>query len=128
MCSKNIQKNRVQSAQKQQFRCYYCGYPMWHNSNHKKFARKYRLSPKQVRWFQCTAEHVQAKCDGGNNTASNIVAACLRCNRRRHQRPTPLASDAYRKLVQQRVSKGKWFPKTVRLTQSRSSINDQGQL
>ncbi|WP_417688586.1 HNH endonuclease [Pseudidiomarina sp.] len=113
MCSKTIQKNRLQSAQKQHFRCYYCGHPMWH-PNDKNFARKHHLSPKQARWFRCTAEHVHAKCDGGSNEASNIVAACWLCNQRRHRRPAPLAADAYRELVTQRVSEGKWFPNGLR--------------
>jgi hypothetical protein len=36
------------------------------------------------------------------------VAACLRCNRLRHQRKKALGPEQYRALVQQRLSKGRW--------------------
>ncbi|MNY53348.1 HNH endonuclease [compost metagenome] len=32
-----------------------------------------------------TAEHLQARCDGGKDTRENIVAAHRLCNSRRHQ-------------------------------------------
>ncbi|MGQ4276127.1 HNH endonuclease [Pseudidiomarina sp. E22-M8] len=86
---------------------------MWHQNNHENFAQKYRVSLKQVRWFQCTAEHVQARCDGGNNQSSNIVAACRLCNERRHRRPAPLDPEAYRALVTKQISRGKWLPNAL---------------
>ena len=66
-------------------RCYYCGAPMWQNDTCEEFARLYGISTKKAKRLQCTAEHLIAQCDGGKHTQENIVAACLWCNRRRHQ-------------------------------------------
>ncbi len=72
------------------------------------FARKYRISERAARLLQCTAEHLVARKDGGGNGAKNIAAACLTCNRRRHQRKKALPADAYQAYVARRVQAGRW--------------------
>ncbi|MDQ3038563.1 MAG: HNH endonuclease, partial [Pseudomonadota bacterium] len=76
---------------------------MWRGEDRDAFRKRHSLTPKQVRWLQCTAEHVVARCDGGTDSASNIVAACLRCNRGRHARSKPLEPSDFSLLVRKRV-------------------------
>ena len=57
---------------------------------------------------QCTAEHLKARCDGGPNSADNIVAACRYCNGQRHRAKRPHAPAAYRCAVRRRMAAGKW--------------------
>jgi len=89
-------------------RCYYCDYPMW-ESGLVSFAQTHNLTLAQARWFKCTAEHLEARQDGGKYTAGNIVAACHFCNSKRHQRrkQAPSPKD-YKQLVQDRLRKGCW--------------------
>ncbi|WP_291998604.1 HNH endonuclease [Candidatus Accumulibacter sp. ACC012] len=72
------------------------------------FSRAHKIKPSQAQRLQCTAEHLDARQDGGVDTAQNIVAACWSCNQRRHKRPKPPAPGAYLSLVQQRVRAGRW--------------------
>lgn len=87
--------------------CCYCGKPMWLDDP-EAFAKANDLSLAQVRWLKCTAEHLQARSEGGEDAKGNIAAACLFCNRKRHQRKCPLPPDKYRHYVRNRVSKGRW--------------------
>lgn len=87
--------------------CYYCGFRMW-ESDPASFARVQHITVAQARSFKCTAEHLEAKEDGGKDTAQNIVAACLFCNSRRHRRKQAPSPNAYRQLVQNRLGKGRW--------------------
>lgn len=105
--SKTLIKSRSTAFEHQSGRCYYCDFPMWRGSI-EQFARLYGITLGQARQFQCTAEHLLARQDGGGDGRSNIVAACLVCNQRRHKRKLALKPDAYRKLVQQRLSHGLW--------------------
>lgn len=68
--------------------------------------RQFQLTPKEARSLQCTAEHLTARCDGGRDSAYNIAAACLHCNRTRHLRVKPLDPTAYQALVQRRLGRG----------------------
>jgi 5-methylcytosine-specific restriction endonuclease McrA len=52
-----------------------------------------------------------SKQDGGRDTQSNIAAACLLCNQRRHKRKDAPEPQEYKDLVQKRVSKGGWHPR-----------------
>ncbi|MBI4997681.1 MAG: HNH endonuclease [Rhodocyclales bacterium] len=100
---------RKSAFEAQHGQCCYCGMPMWLDDA-PGFARSHNLSQRQTRWFQCTAEHLQARQDGGTNSASNIAAACLYCNTRRHKRKSPPSPEEYRLLVAERVRKGRWHP------------------
>ena len=99
---------RTQAAHKQQFRCFYCNFPMWDGSPHN-FISVYGLTVKQARLLRCTAEHLHPKSEGGKNTAANIVAACLYCNQYRHKSPKPMDPARYKKHVSQRMQRGKWL-------------------
>lgn len=102
-------KLRTSAAKKQQHRCYYCNAPMW-SKDSSSFVQKHRLTKNQANRFQCTAEHLDARCDGGQDIQSNIVAACRSCNQGRHQRKEDMTPAEYLSLVAQRIKKGKWHP------------------
>ena len=93
--------------QSQSGRCYYCGLPMWLN-HPKHFASEFSITIPQAKQLQCTAEHLIARQDGGPTSRENIVAACLFCNQKRHQRKITLAPKEYKKLVTRRLSVQKW--------------------
>nr|WP_291988729.1 HNH endonuclease [Candidatus Accumulibacter sp. ACC007] len=80
---------------------------MWENDL-DAFSRAHNIKPSQAQRLKCTAEHLEARQDGGLDTEKNIVAACVTCNQRRHKRKKAPAPDAYLDLVQQRVRKGRW--------------------
>lgn len=106
MTSTTLKKIRARAYQAQGGRCYYCDHPMWITSNCSEQA-----SSRLPAAYQCTAEHLLARCEGGKDSASNVVAACLRCNLRRHRRkgaaPEP---EAYQRHVRKRIAMGKWHP------------------
>jgi hypothetical protein len=107
-------KLRLIAFKKQKGRCYYCESPMWHKDI-KNFAEKYGISKSAATRFQCTAEHLKARCDGGINEKKNIVAACLFCNNNRHHRKKPPAPSDYRADIRRRLNKGKWHPRDLHL-------------
>ena len=98
---------RTLAFSRQQGRCYYCGCLMW-QSNPDQFAQSHSITLRQARAFQCTAEHLIARCDGGSDHPSNIAAACIFCNSRRHLAARPLGPEDYRSRVQRRMEKGGW--------------------
>ncbi|MBU1566687.1 MAG: restriction endonuclease [Proteobacteria bacterium] len=112
MTSQIVIKNRHKAFQNQADRCYYCGSMMWLD-NREDFAAKQNISIAEAARFKCTAEHLEARCDGGDNSQSNIVAACLFCNSGRHHRKKPLVPNKYRDLIRNRLKKGKWHPKSL---------------
>ena len=81
-------KQRLAAFKKQGGRCFYCGSPMW-TEDRNKFARKHNITLKYAARFQCTAEHLLARCDGGEDKTNNIVAACRICNSTRHKCKIP---------------------------------------
>lgn len=88
--------------------CYYCGLPMWDKAAATASQRNGKEKPApQI--LRCTAEHLHARSDGGDNSSDNIVAACLFCNNLRHRRKRPLSPEEYRLRVQQRMAAGKWL-------------------
>lgn len=103
----SLSRHRHQAYIAQSGRCYYCGEHMWEDDI-ESFSKSYRLSRRQARLVQCTAEHLHARQDGGTNTRDNIVAACKYCNQRRHKRKNPPPPETYRQFVRSRVQKGKW--------------------
>jgi len=106
MTTKRLKSIRTSAFHAQSGRCYYCGLPMWLCSPHEL-----GLRPRSAAPFQCTAEHLLARQDGGKDVVGNVVAACHLCNLRRHKRPTPAPSpEAYRARVQRLMAKGRWRP------------------
>ena len=110
--SQKIQKSRLLAFERQNGRCYYCGAPLWCEKI-AEFAAKFGISLRQANQFQCTAEHLVARQDGGCDASKNIVAACWFCNSRRHRRTSDLSPDAFKKLVSQRIKQFKWHPKQL---------------
>ncbi len=102
---------RFQAFQKQNCKCFYCGLPVWVKKG-KKFARCYQLPVKRAAYLKCTAEHLVARQDGGADTAENVVAACLWCNKHRHHRRPHNAPDAntYKRRVEALIARGNWHP------------------
>lgn len=109
--SATIPKLRQSAFERQRHRCFYCSYLMW-IENGERFARVHGLPLRFARHLRCTAEHVTPRRDHGENTAANIVAACLWCNRMRHQGRAHKAPDAraYKAQVSRFVALGKWHP------------------
>jgi hypothetical protein len=112
MPSNKLKTLRKQAAQRQGGRCFYCERPMW-DANPKKFIVHYGISPGLAKRFQCTAEHVEARCDGGKDVAPNIVAACLFCNATRHRKKHPVDAARHASIVRSRLAKGRWHPPHV---------------
>jgi 5-methylcytosine-specific restriction endonuclease McrA len=99
---------RRSAAKRQADKCFYCGLPMW-ETDPATFAARFNLSKAQAALLQCTAEHLHARCDGGGDQPSNIVAACRFCNRARHAAARPLPPARYQARVRSRMSKGRWL-------------------
>lgn len=109
--SKRIQTHRKSAFERQGGCCHYCGVRMWLVSPDELPVG--RRSEAAVAKLRCTAEHLVAQCDGGTNAASNIVAACARCNLTRHKRRLPPEPCAYREQVLRRVRRGRWHDSWV---------------
>lgn len=107
-----LQKNRQSAFERQSGKCYYCGFSMWQGCI-ESFAKHYGLTVKQARHFQCTAEHLVARQDGGRDGDWNIAAACIRCNLLRHKRKVPMQPEQYKTYVRKRVQKGRWHVPSV---------------
>lgn len=112
MANKKVLKLRAQAFNRQGGRCFYCGVSMWTDDAHR-FARRHRLTIGEASPLKCTAEHLQARADGGADTSNNIVAACLLCNRRRHQSREPRQPPDYRQHVRRRVQAQRWHSASV---------------
>ena len=104
-----IPTHRAAAFNKQCGRCFYCGNPMWLD-NPEQFAKTMQISARQLPWFQCTAEHLKARQDGGTDAATNIVAAHQYCNARRHAGGRGRPVEEHLDRVQRRVAQGKWLP------------------
>ncbi|WP_084612094.1 HNH endonuclease [Ferriphaselus amnicola] len=109
MPTTRLTKNRNSAFVRQSGLCHYCNFPMWQGDSSKQYAQAYGLSLTAAQKFQCTAEHLLARQDGGTDYADNIVAACRYCNQKRHKRKMPAEPSSFRQLVQNRVRRGKWF-------------------
>lgn len=102
--SSKIQSLRLQAFQQQGGRCWYCDVRMWHLSP----AELPIVSIRGASRLRCTAEHLVARCDGGKDEASNVVAACAHCNHTRHKRKNPPNPEVYLVDVRKRLSRGGW--------------------
>jgi hypothetical protein len=78
--------------------------PMW-EEDLAKFATKYQLTARQARQLRSTSEHLLARCDGGDDSRSNIVAAYSRCNRLRHRPKVPKSPNVWRAICLKRVAR-----------------------
>ena len=109
MSQNQLTKSRFHAFRHQAGRCYYCSAPMWLGKP-GQYAEIHKVSKRDLKRFQCTAEHLVARQDGGSETLNNIVAACLFCNRARHQRQNPPSARSFRDLILRRLEKSKWHP------------------
>lgn len=106
--SKSIHHFRSAAFVRQNGLCYYCNLPMW-LSDPVSFSSRLAVTQTQARILQCTAEHLLPRSEGGQDCASNIVAACLYCNTRRHRRKKTVRSPQdHRKHVRNRMSIRRW--------------------
>jgi len=112
-----LRNKRVAAFNRQNGLCFYCDQPMWLHDTFT-FSILHGITLKQARDFQCTAEHLVARCDGGNNSEKNIAAACLCCNQRRHKRKNPPDPENYQRLVRQKLERNKWHVKLPKKGQS----------
>lgn len=114
MTPNKLQRLRRQAFMAQNYRCFYCLFPMWER-NPGQFALDHGLKPRLAKHLKCTAEHLMARQDGGGNTLENIVAACLWCNGRRHSARVHNAPDpaTYKAKVTALIAKGRWHPVTA---------------
>lgn len=108
-----LSAKRSKAFSTQSSRCCYCGYQMW-LADPDVFAERLGISTRQALQLRCTAEHLHARCDGGRDADCNIAAACLTCNRRRHQRKAPPAPEAYKAFVLRRLESGRWHAPSMR--------------
>lgn len=102
-----IQIIRDRKAVRQRWSCTYCRQPMWRR-NVEGFARRHGLMIDQAARLQVTAEHLRARRDGGRNSYANIAAACLYCNRMRHQRGGARSPADYGRYVRSKLRCGGW--------------------
>ena len=108
-------RSRSIAFHKQGGLCFYCQAPMWQDDS-AAFAARLNLPPRRVKYLQCTAEHLLARQNGGDDSPANVVAACSFCNRHRHwgrERRAP-APDKYRKRVRALMQAGHWYGAPVK--------------
>ena len=105
--TKSITRARAVAFDRQTGLCFYCKCPMC-VGDPRAFAEKHGLTIAQARRRACTAEHLQARRDGGTSAQKNIVAACLACNQQRHRRKCPREPEAHRRWVEKRIASGRW--------------------
>jgi len=111
MSGKRLRRLRRKAYEQQNHLCFYCAYPIW-EEDRNAFSRLHGVSPRLAQHLKCTAEHLTARQDQGRDTASNVVAACLWCNRMRHQGRRHGAPDAVNYLfwVARLVAMDRWHP------------------
>ncbi len=103
-----IQTIRNHKAVRQHWRCIYCDQPMWLKSP-EAFAVRHKLTLEQALNLQLTAEHLRPRCEGGRHSYRNITAACLHCNRMRHQLgKQDLRPADYGSYVREELRLGRW--------------------
>lgn len=104
---KNLKRIRTCAFLRQDGHCIYCHQLMW-LSDPLQFASQQKITAKQALRFQCTAEHLFARKNGGTNAAANIAAACLFCNQHRHMRKAELTPAQFETHVRTRIERGRW--------------------
>lgn len=85
----SLRENRVHAYNRQNGRCFYCQWPMWERAFEPQDKAMMRINAvrnhkgdpvSNLQSFECTAEHLERRADGGGDVKNNIVAACLDCN------------------------------------------------
>ena len=104
MGASSIQSVRKRACVHQEWHCHFCGLPMLASS---------APDAKRMPGLRESAEHLVAKQHGGGNERSNIVAAHVVCNQRRHARARELSPEAFQIMVRSRLAKGRWHPESV---------------
>ncbi len=104
MGASSVRTARNRACIHQGWLCYYCGLTMLTSRSDRA---------EKMPGLSCSAEHLVARCNDGGNQASNIVAAHVVCNQRRHKRGRDLAPEAYQAMVRSRIAKGRWHPEAV---------------
>ena len=106
----NARKAPTSSSRRPARRCFYCSLPVW-EQNCRAFARQYGIPKGIARDLRCTAEHLIARQDRGQDVEENIVAACRWCNLQRHQGGREaLRPQEWRQEVRALIASGKWHP------------------
>ncbi|MBS1999134.1 MAG: HNH endonuclease [Cyanobacteria bacterium SZAS LIN-2] len=103
----SLKKQRSHAYRNQEARCIYCNAATW-DKDPSEFMARYGLTFERAKRFQCTAEHLRARCDGGAHDRSNIAAACLVCNQRRHRFTPAPNPERYAKIVRAAVEQRQW--------------------
>lgn len=80
---------------------------MWENDL-QSFISQYKINPSKASLLKSTAEHLNARKDGGKDAKFNIVAACKYCNNTRHKSKKALSPTAYKQHVHKRLINNKW--------------------
>ncbi|PLW66895.1 HNH endonuclease [Pseudohalioglobus lutimaris] len=104
---KSLKKPRTRAFHNQSGLCYYCQQPMWLTSP-TELTVNYGITHRRAMLLRCTGEHLIAHAEGGGSNSSNIVAACLYCNRQRHRRRGDLPPARFRDFVRKRMKQGRW--------------------
>ena len=99
-----ISRYRNTAAQSQNWRCFYCELPM--GGKGSPYAK---AVPSKMKHLLVTAEHLDARQDGGTDGQGNIVAAHTICNWRRHRRKIPMTPLKFVAYVRLRIEQNRWF-------------------
>jgi len=67
---------------------------MWLGSA-EEFAGNNGITEIQAKRFQCTAEYLNARQEGGTDDRETLLQQCLYCNSTRHQASEALSPDDY---------------------------------
>ena len=104
MNRKQLRRSRIAAFKRQRGCCYYCNQPMW-ESDSIEFASRHRLTAGRLRQRRSTAEHLLARCDGGDDRPANIAAACWECNKARHRRKRAMSPSDWRENRLKRLAR-----------------------
>jgi hypothetical protein len=105
--SNTLARLRARAYKSQFVCCYYCGAKMWTKES-SGLTEELGITPESAKLFQCTAEHLQARCNGGKDRPDNIVAACLCCNQLRHRMKEALSPKRHKAMVVRAVHDRNW--------------------